>query len=144
MPQSPRFDGVQTTDSDGIPVLKVRGDLDMLSAGSLYEIVEDLVDHHCHRLVFDLDELAFMDSSGIAVLVFAANSIEMVELRNVSVAHQADHRDDGTFQCPESRLRINVSTRLPNNETFNVLATLGNTPSLVYSYGDLAGATRTA
>jgi anti-sigma B factor antagonist len=64
--------------------LKLRGELDMLSAVTLRDTVERLVDHRCARLVFDLGELDFMDSSGIAVLVYAANSIEAIELINAS------------------------------------------------------------
>jgi anti-anti-sigma factor len=42
------------------------------------------VDRAPSRLVFDLTDLRFMDSSGIAVMVFAANNIEVIELRHVS------------------------------------------------------------
>jgi anti-anti-sigma factor len=34
--------------------------------------------------VVDLSELDFMDSSGIAVLIYAVNSIKAIELRNAS------------------------------------------------------------
>jgi anti-anti-sigma factor len=46
--------------------------------------VETLIAEHCERVVFDLSDLEFMDSSGIAVLVFAANSIPQIELRSAS------------------------------------------------------------
>lgn len=83
-PQNPRFNSAQDVDSDGSPLLKLSGELDMLSAVNLRETVEGLVDRRCARLVFDLGELDFMDSSGIAVLVYAANSIGAIELRNAS------------------------------------------------------------
>jgi anti-sigma B factor antagonist len=83
-PQNPRFNSAQSTDSDGSPLLKLRGELDMLSAVNLREIIEELVEYPCDRLVVDLGELDFMDSSGIAVLVYAANSIGTIELRNAS------------------------------------------------------------
>jgi anti-sigma B factor antagonist len=83
-PHNPRFISAQSTDSDGSPLLKLRGELDMLSAVQLREIIEGLVDQRCDRLVLDLDELDFMDSSGIAVLVYSVNSIGTVELRNAS------------------------------------------------------------
>lgn len=83
-PQSPRFSSAQSTDSEGAPLLKLRGELDMLSAVNLRETVEGLVDHQCDHLVVDLSELDFMDSSGIAVLIYAVNSIKAIELRNAS------------------------------------------------------------
>lgn len=83
-PQSPRFDSAQSTDSDGTPLLELHGELDMLSAVNLRETVEELVDHHCDHLVFDLSGLDFMDSSGIAVLIYAAGSIGAIELRSAS------------------------------------------------------------
>ena len=83
-PQSPRFSSAQSTDSGGSPLLKLRGELDMLSAVDLRKIVEGLVDQHCNHLVFDLSELDFMDSSGIAVLIYSANSIGTIELRSAS------------------------------------------------------------
>jgi anti-anti-sigma factor len=83
-PQDQRFLSAQSTDADGTPVLKLRGELDMLSATELRETVEALVVDHCDHVVFDLIDLQFMDSSGIAVLVFAANSVGQIELRNPS------------------------------------------------------------
>jgi anti-anti-sigma factor len=83
-PEEQRFLSAHSTDPDGTPVLKLRGELDMLSATKLRETVESLVADHCDRVVFDLSDLEFMDSSGIAVLVFAANNIDTFELRNAS------------------------------------------------------------
>jgi anti-sigma B factor antagonist len=83
-PRNPRFDSTRGSDSDGSPLLQLRGELDMLSAVDLREAVKELVDLHCDRLVFDLADLEFMDSSGIAVLVYAASSIRIIELRNTS------------------------------------------------------------
>jgi anti-anti-sigma factor len=83
-PEDHRFLSAQSSDPDGTPVLKLRGELDMLSATALRETVENLATGNCDRVVFDLSDLQFMDSSGIAVLVFAANSIGAIELRNAS------------------------------------------------------------
>jgi anti-anti-sigma factor len=83
-PEDQRFLSAESTDPDGTPVLMLRGELDMLSATALRETVENLLSANCERVVFDLNDLQFMDSSGIAVLVFAANSIGAIELRNAS------------------------------------------------------------
>lgn len=73
-----------STDDQGDTVLKLSGELDMSSAGALRESIEALIADGCRKVVFDLDELSFMDSSGIAVLVFAANNIGDVRLINAS------------------------------------------------------------
>jgi anti-sigma B factor antagonist len=72
------------TDAEGVPVLKLDGELDMVSAVGLREQVEEYVANRADKLVFDLTDLSFMDSSGIAVLVFASNSIDTVEFLNPS------------------------------------------------------------
>jgi anti-sigma B factor antagonist len=83
-PNDQRFASEQSVDSNGDPVLKLRGELDMMSAVPLRETVEKIAAQHCDRLVFDLSDLEFMDSSGIAVLVYAANNVGTVSLHNAS------------------------------------------------------------
>jgi anti-sigma B factor antagonist len=83
-PDDKRFLSAKTSDPDGTPVLELRGELDMVSAVTLRETVETLVADNCDHVVFDLTGLQFMDSSGIAVLVFAANKITRIELRKAS------------------------------------------------------------
>jgi anti-sigma B factor antagonist len=83
-PSTPGFTSEQSTDPNGNVVLTLRGELDMSSAVKFRQTIEQLVESHDAELVFDLAELAFMDSSGIAVLVYAANNFGPVELRNSS------------------------------------------------------------
>ncbi|MFZ0666660.1 MAG: STAS domain-containing protein [Acidimicrobiales bacterium] len=83
-PQSPRFECIRSTDFQGDPLLELHGELDMSSATEFRQSIEELISAGVTRVVFDLKDLVFMDSSGIAVLVFAANSISSVEVRNSS------------------------------------------------------------
>jgi anti-sigma B factor antagonist len=83
-PEEPRFASSNSVDAQGDNLMTLRGELDMSSAGALRDNVEQLVAGGCRKIVFDLDELSFMDSSGIAVLVFAANNIGDVRLINAS------------------------------------------------------------
>jgi len=83
-PPAPIFNSEQSTDPNGDTVLTLHGELDMSSAVGLRETVEGFVANHDSRIIFDLGELAFMDSSGIAVLVYTANNVGRVELRNAS------------------------------------------------------------
>jgi anti-sigma B factor antagonist len=74
----------ESLDSGGIPVLALSGDLDISSADGFRKKVENVVGSRPERLVFDLSGLHFMDSSGIAVMVYAANNVAAVELRHPS------------------------------------------------------------
>jgi anti-anti-sigma factor len=46
--------------------------------------MEELVGQKPSRLVFDLSQLTFMDSSGIAVMVYVANNVEKIDLLHAS------------------------------------------------------------
>lgn len=72
----------QAADEAGDPRLKLAGELDMASAETLRQAVDSVLAGNPKRIVFELGELVFMDSSGIAVLVHASNNVDKVELRN--------------------------------------------------------------
>jgi anti-anti-sigma factor len=74
----------QSRDTDGSPVVRLSGELDISNAHTLRKIMETVVGSNPNRLVFDLSELRFMDSSGIAVMVYAANNVRTVELLHAS------------------------------------------------------------
>jgi anti-sigma B factor antagonist len=74
----------QSADSSGEPMITLVGELDISNADAFREVVERVVEESPGRLVFELGELAFMDSSGIAVMVYAANNVERIELRHAS------------------------------------------------------------
>ncbi len=78
----PRLAIEQTTDEDGDPVIVLRGELDISSADTVRETLSGVLESRPKRLVFELGELVFIDSSGIAVLVLASNSVETVELHH--------------------------------------------------------------
>src|SRR5580698_10721329 len=79
-----RFSVEQSDDSQGDPVVHLTGELVISSAGPFREAMEELVGQAPRRLVFDLSQLTFMDSSGIAVMVHVANNVETVELLHAS------------------------------------------------------------
>jgi anti-anti-sigma factor len=74
----------QSRDDAGNPLLTLTGELDISSAESLRTSVERIVDTGPSRLDFDLTGLTFMDSSGIAVMVYAANKVGAVHLHHAS------------------------------------------------------------
>jgi anti-sigma B factor antagonist len=74
----------RSSDADGTAMIRLQGELDISNADSFRSAVEEVVAEAPGRLVFDLSELTFMDSSGIAVMVYAANNVEAVELRHAT------------------------------------------------------------
>lgn len=68
----------------GETVLILSGELDISTADSLQKMVASITTENLERLTFDLSDLRFMDSAGIAVLVHATNKVETVQLRDPS------------------------------------------------------------
>jgi anti-sigma B factor antagonist len=67
-------------DGDGA-TLKVAGQLDVSTEGILRAALDEAVEPPAAKIVLDVSELNFMDSSGLAVLIVAARTAT-VELRN--------------------------------------------------------------
>ena len=61
---------VLTTALHGVPVLKVIGDVDHLSAMALDTAVQDAIGAHGLRVLIDLRECPYLDSGGLSVLLF--------------------------------------------------------------------------
>jgi anti-sigma B factor antagonist len=74
----------QSLDDSGDPVITLSGELDIASADAFRAAMEIVIGETPGKLVFDLRQLAFMDSSGLAVMVYVANNVEAVELRHAS------------------------------------------------------------
>jgi anti-sigma B factor antagonist len=70
-------------DPTGAQVVVLAGELDSSNAASLKERVASIPPRPAQRLIFDLTDLRFMDSAGIAVLIGAAQA-SSVSLRNPS------------------------------------------------------------
>lgn len=64
---------VETTDR-GIGVVTPRGRLNMVSARRLKEILTELVDGGTTRIVVDMAETTFLDSSGLGALIAGLKS----------------------------------------------------------------------
>lgn len=70
--------------ADGDVILVVAGEIDIVSVAALRAEVDRSITRAPRRLVLDLSGVRFMDSSGIAVLLTAAEKIAVVEVRNPS------------------------------------------------------------
>ncbi|MGW2177108.1 STAS domain-containing protein [Streptomyces sp. NPDC001732] len=60
---------VAETVRDGWTVLRVRGELDLVSSPTVRQSVHDAVAVGRHDVVLDLSEVLFCDSSGVGVLI---------------------------------------------------------------------------
>jgi len=65
----------RATDMAGGPTIRVCGEVDMATAPQLREVLDAAVDAADGDVVLDCAELAFLDSSGIGVLVAARNRL---------------------------------------------------------------------
>jgi anti-anti-sigma factor len=66
-------------------IFAITGELDLASARSIkFELELELREASTERVIFDLDQLGFMDSAGIAVMLGVAEKVATVELRNAS------------------------------------------------------------
>ena len=67
---------VGTEQRGDVFVVSVGGELDMATAPALQDQITDLLDRGVSRLVFDLTDLSFCDSTGLSVFVRAKNSTD--------------------------------------------------------------------
>jgi anti-anti-sigma factor len=73
-----------SVDPNGAPVVNFRGELDMSNAETIEAELGSVIANASEILVFDLSALEFIDSSGIALLLRAAEKVARIELRNPS------------------------------------------------------------
>ena len=71
-------------DASGMPTLKISGELDMASAGPISQAIEAIVANRPTRVVVDLSDLRFIDSSGLSLFLILADQVAEVEIRNPS------------------------------------------------------------
>jgi anti-sigma B factor antagonist len=62
---------VSRTSADDVPVVAVRGEVDVYSAPALKERLTELLHGGASTVIVDLGEVAFLDSTGLGALVEA-------------------------------------------------------------------------
>jgi anti-sigma B factor antagonist len=70
----------------GAAVISVAGELDASNAHELKTVAASIAATHRDELIFELSDLRYMDSAGIAVLLDACSRVGVVRLRDPSVA----------------------------------------------------------
>ena len=71
---------LQWAEADAGALITVRGEIDMATVPQLRDLLDQLIDAGSRRIVLDCRELAFLDSSGIGVLVAARNRLSEGEI----------------------------------------------------------------
>jgi anti-anti-sigma factor len=69
-------------DEGGAPVVRITGELDLSNVDEMRRVLDPLVAEVPERLIFELNELQFMDSSAITVFLQVAARVKRIELRN--------------------------------------------------------------
>jgi anti-anti-sigma factor len=72
MASAPGYLGIETERTTSVVRIRLWGELDMLTAPLLAEVLERDRTSGRHHFVVDMSELAFMDRSGLAVLLEGA------------------------------------------------------------------------
>jgi len=67
---------VQSEQRGDVVVISVAGELDMATAPLLQTPIDELLAQGQHRLIFDLAEVSFCDSTGLSVFVRAKNNCD--------------------------------------------------------------------
>lgn len=62
--------------------IALSGELDLASAPAVRPCFEEVIGRRPARLVVDVSELSFMDSTGIALMLEAADQVPVLELAN--------------------------------------------------------------
>lgn len=60
---------IKTEREDGVCRMTLRGEVDIYTSPQLKQEIVDTVEDGCKNLLIDLDQVAFIDSSGLGVLV---------------------------------------------------------------------------
>jgi anti-anti-sigma factor len=70
----------------GTPMFKLAGELDISSVNAIRAMIVASIANSTARVVIDLSDLRFIDSSGLSLLLGVADQVAEVELRDPSAA----------------------------------------------------------
>lgn len=59
----------------GVPILTVRGEIDVATSPELHELLSDLIADGPEVIIVDLTDVTFIDSTGLGVLVGAVRDV---------------------------------------------------------------------
>ena len=71
--------GMHASRTNGTAVLSVRGEVDVYTAPHLWDEIDRAIAASAERLVIDLSDVTFMDSSGLSVLIRAHKRLRPID-----------------------------------------------------------------
>jgi anti-sigma B factor antagonist len=81
-PADEAYCAAEVSREDGTAVIRLSGELDMVSVENVRSVIEGALAGRDDLLVFEVSGLEFMDSSGIALLISMTRKAAAVEVRN--------------------------------------------------------------
>jgi len=81
-PADETYCAAEVSREDAVAVIRLSGELDMVSVETVRSVIEGSLAGSADRLVFEVSALDFMDSSGIALLISMTRKARAVEVRN--------------------------------------------------------------
>lgn len=60
---------------DGTPLVRLYGEIDLYTAPELWDILEDVLERKTSALIVDLQNISYLDSSGLRVLLAVHNEL---------------------------------------------------------------------
>ena len=67
---------VQVDISSDIPVIRVKGEIDIYTCPKLNKALMDLISGGSHIMIIDLEETNYLDSTGLGTIAYAARSVQ--------------------------------------------------------------------
>ena len=67
---------VETSEENNIPVVKVKGEIDIYTCGKLRTALGAVIDTGTTQFVLDLDDIIYIDSTGLGTIAHTARTIE--------------------------------------------------------------------
>jgi len=61
--------------SDGIPLIYLKGEIDLQTCGEFRDILRDMIERRSHNIVIDFANVPYLDSAALGVLVDAVRRV---------------------------------------------------------------------
>jgi anti-sigma B factor antagonist len=67
---------VEIEEKENYPILYVKGEIDIYTCPALQEKIKEIIDTGQSQLILDLDDLQYIDSTGLGTIAHTAQSIK--------------------------------------------------------------------
>ena len=67
---------IETSDLGGIKLVTVHGDIDVYSSPKVKDALYEIIDKEAYRIVINLEDIRYIDSTGLGVLIGALKKVK--------------------------------------------------------------------